>query len=33
MDCEGEMTIKHLLTNENRLWLVWYGVLLGAGRI
>ena len=33
MDCEGEMTIKHLLASEDRLWLVWYGVLFEADRI
>ncbi|WP_341237618.1 hypothetical protein [uncultured Limnobacter sp.] len=33
MDCEGEMTIRHLLTSKDRLWLVWYGVLLEADRI
>ncbi|MDP3271384.1 MAG: hypothetical protein U1D69_11790 [Polynucleobacter sp.] len=33
MDCEGEMTIRHMLTGEDKLWLVWYGVLLEADRI
>jgi len=23
MNCEGEMTIRHLLTGEDKLWLVW----------
>lgn len=33
MNCEGEMTIRHLLTGEDKLWLVWYGVLFEADRI
>lgn len=33
VDCEGIITIKHLLTSKDRLWLVWYGVLLEADRI
>ena len=31
-DCEGDITIKHLLINKDTLWLVWYGVLLEASR-
>ncbi len=33
VDCEGDMAIQHLLSNKNRLWLIWYGVLLEADRI
>jgi hypothetical protein len=33
VDCEGNMAIKHLLNNKDRLWLIWYGVLLEADRI
>lgn len=33
MDCEGGMRIKHLLASNNKLWLVWYGVLLEADRV
>lgn len=32
VDCEGDMAIKHLLNSEDRLWLIWYGVLLEADR-
>ena len=33
IDCEGSMAIKHLLNNKDKLWLIWYGVLLGADRV
>ncbi|MEK9816431.1 MAG: hypothetical protein VW447_04855 [Limnobacter sp.] len=33
VDCEGSMAIKHLLISKDRLWLIWYGVLLEADRI
>lgn len=33
VDCEGGMTIKHLLASKDKVWLIWYGVLLEAGRI
>jgi hypothetical protein len=33
MDCEGGMAIKHLLASNDKVWLVWYGVLLEATRI
>lgn len=33
VDCEGSMAIKHLLNSKDRLWLIWYGVLLEADRI
>lgn len=32
IDCEGDLAIEHLLTNEDTLWLVWYGVLLQASK-
>lgn len=33
VNCVSSMTIKHLLASKDRLWLIWYGVLLEADQV